>query len=309
MLNIKDHSSNFKISAEEYVARVKACNPDIEIISPYKGITRRIKARCLKDGYEWETVAQCLYTGHCPRCSKKERKTPERFEYELSIVNPDVELLSPYIRALTKVKCRCKIDGNVFEMTPSHLLYGNGCPQCGGVKRKDTNAFISEMAKIQPEIEVIGEYVNNKTPILLRCIMCGMEWTAAPNALIKKHNRGTGCPHCNSSKGEKKIAAYLKTHKFEYYSEYIFDGCKYIHRLPFDFYLPSLNTVIEYDGEQHFYCVDFSGNNPERARHLFELVQLRDEIKSNYCAQNNINLIRIPYTEYDNIEKILEERL
>lgn len=261
------------------------------------------------DGYEWESEAKGLYTRHCPRCSGKERKTHERFLEELSQVNPNIEVLSSYVRATSKIKCRCKLDGCEFEMTPTHLLGGHGCPQCGGTKRLDTETFKQRMSDIQPDIEVLGTYTNNKTDILLRCKVCGLEWEATPNALIKNNRAGTGCPHCNSSRGEKRIATYLRTHNIEYCSGHSLDGCKYIYHLPFDFYIPNLNTAIEYDGEQHFYCVDFSGNNPERAQQLFELVQKRDEIKTNYCTEHNIKLIRIPYTEFNNIEKILEEVL
>ena len=35
-----------------------------------------------------------------------------------------------------------------------------------------------------------------------------------------------------------------------------------------------------------------------------ELVR-RDNIKNNYCRENNIKLLRIPYWDYDNIENIL----
>ena len=35
----------------------------------------------------------------------------------------------------------------------------------------------------------------------------------------------------------------------------------------------------------------------------------RDGIKNNYCKNNNIPLLRIPYWEFNNIEKILENTL
>ena len=37
----------------------------------------------------------------------------------------------------------------------------------------------------------------------------------------------------------------------------------------------------------------------------FQLIVLHDNIKTQYCKDNKINLIRIPYWEYDNIENIL----
>ena len=70
--------------------------------------------------------------------------------------------------------------------------------------------------------------------------------------------------------------------------------------LRFDFYLNKYNTLIEFDGQQHFRPVDFF--NGEEG---FRLTQLRDNIKNEYCKNNNIPLLRISYKEINNIENIL----
>ena len=62
--------------------------------------------------------------------------------------------------------------------------------------------------------------------------------------------------------------------------------------------------VIEYDGKQHFKPVDIFGGQDG-----FEETQLHDQIKTQYCKDNNIELIRIPYWEKDNIEEILNHKL
>ena len=60
--------------------------------------------------------------------------------------------------------------------------------------------------------------------------------------------------------------------------------------MPFDFYLPDYNICIEYDGEEHFQPVEFFGGEEKFQRRIEN-----DEIKNNYCKNNNIKLIRIPY--------------
>ena len=85
-----------------------------------------------------------------------------------------------------------------------------------------------------------------------------------------------------------------------------FDDCRRIYPLPFDFYLPSYNTIIEYDGEGHYYPVDFKGHD---GTETFQRTAKNDKIKNEYCKNNNINLIRIPYWDYDNIEMILDNIL
>ena len=37
--------------------------------------------------------------------------------------------------------------------------------------------------------------------------------------------------------------------------------------------------------------------------------QQNDKIKNEYCLNNNIRLIRIPFTEVDNVENILKNEL
>ena len=89
-----------------------------------------------------------------------------------------------------------------------------------------------------------------------------------------------------------------------YIREYRFDNCKYKYRLPFDFYLTEYNICIEYDGKQYYEPVEYFGG--EKA---FKETKKRDATKNNYCQNNDIKLIRIPYWEFDNIENILEKEL
>ncbi len=73
----------------------------------------------------------------------------------------------------------------------------------------------------------------------------------------------------------------------------------------FDFYLPNLNICIEFDGRQH-YNIDNSYFGGEEE---FLRIKERDGIKNQYCKDNDITLIRIPYWDIENIDKILKEKL
>jgi hypothetical protein len=117
---------------------------------------------------------------------------------------------------------------------------------------------------------------------------------------LKENNleRGQG------SYGEQKVRQVLREHEIVFSEQYRFDDCKFKLPLPFDFYLPNLNTIIEYDGMQHFEIVEAWGG----IEHLIDNV-IRDTIKNEYCKANNIKLIRIPYYEFDRIEEILSDLL
>ena len=88
-----------------------------------------------------------------------------------------------------------------------------------------------------------------------------------------------------------------------------FKECKYKDQLRFDFYIPKHNICIEYDGIQHFEPIDFAGKGEEWAKEQFKEQQIKDNIKTQYCLDNDIKLIRIPYWEFDNIENILKQEL
>ena len=114
-------------------------------------------------------------------------------------------------------------------------------------------------------------------------------------------------------KGEKRIAQYLDN----LYIDYIFNMCYFKDLVGTggglmrpDFIIPSLKIWIEYDGIQHSEPVDFRGGmSAEEVQQLFNYTQQNDNIKNQYAKDNNWTLIRIPYTEYDNIEQILDSYL
>lgn len=111
---------------------------------------------------------------------------------------------------------------------------------------------------------------------------------------------------CLVSKGENLISKILIDNNIRYEQQYSFSECtnpQTQHLLRFDFYLPDHNCCIEYDGQQHFQEVPFFTSSLEE-------IQYRDTIKNKYCKDNHIGLIRIPYWDYDKINKRhLEELL
>jgi hypothetical protein len=74
--------------------------------------------------------------------------------------------------------------------------------------------------------------------------------------------------------------------------------------LRFDFYLPNLNLLIEYDGEGHYKAI-FGSTIEEKQKNL-EDCKKRDKIKDDWAKANNIPLLRIPYWDFDKIEELIE---
>jgi very-short-patch-repair endonuclease len=102
------------------------------------------------------------------------------------------------------------------------------------------------------------------------------------------------------SKGELKVAEVLKDNGVEFYTEYFFTELKILGKqkaLFFDFFCPDYNLCIEFDGEQH-YTEKFNGRKQENIKRY-------DFYKTTFCVKKGIHLLRIKYSDYDNIELLI----
>lgn len=98
------------------------------------------------------------------------KKTHEEYVVEAGLKNPNIEVIGQYIGANIKIKHRCKICGFEWDIRPAHVLNGIECKQCIVHRRKKTyEHYKSEVALINPNIEVIEEYQNSFTKIKHRC--------------------------------------------------------------------------------------------------------------------------------------------
>jgi len=112
------------------------------------------------------------------------------------------------------------------------------------------------------------------------------------------------CAHMTQreSAGEARVRNILQLYGVKFIQEKRFENCRDKKALPFDFYLPEQNVLIEYQGEQHFRVMRknfFGGEAGLKNR------QRRDQIKRDFCKSENIKLIEISYKDYKNIKRIL----
>lgn len=109
-----------------------------------------------------------------------------------------------------------------------------------------------------------------------------------------------GCQTINSL-GELKINQILTQAKIPFIQQKIFTDCRFIDTdtpARFDFYVNN-SYIIEYDGKQHF---EYNDNIKHRFnKNSFEKTKQHDDIKNEYCKANNIPIIRIPYTHYNQL--------
>lgn len=197
---------------------------------------------------------------------------------------------------------KCKKCGHIRSTTLNNLAKHLDCGCETFVYRNRTpKEFIDECNKhYNNELELVGEYKNQITKVLLRHIPCGMIWEVRPADII--HGR-SHCPKCRTQEsiGAKRIKEWLQENNIVFEQEKNLENS----RQRFDFYLPDFNLAIEYNGKQHYSFISFFHKNLEG----FKQYQQRDEKKRKYCKEHNITLLEISYKEDQDIEKILSNYL
>lgn len=218
----------------------------------------------------------------------------------LDIIPPN----GKYSHTLAICQCQC---GEIKEVRLSYVINGRskdcGCGRKEMLRETRTKNLVGQKFGKLTVVELL-EDSNKFGRRVYKCKCdCGNEINVPSNSLIEYHTLSCGCL---KSQWNMYINQLLTKKEIEHQCEYaIYIDDKHYW---FDFYLPQYNLFIEYDGEQHFYPVSF-GADEFTTQKNFELIQKRDKIKDEYCNENGINLLRIPYWEKDNIETIINNCL
>lgn len=206
-------------------------------------------------------------------------------------------------------KCVCGCNNKTEVLVPIHDLVRGHKKSCGcllnetGIKN-GRKVIVNLIGKNFGNLTVLKESKNrrNSGSVLWIC-QCNCEdktiiEVPSPH-LINGNTLSCGC--LSSSYGEIYIENLLKKVDLIYEKQKKFTKCRLKNLLSFDFYLPLLNICIEYQGQQHYEPVEYYGGKKR-----FELQIKRDNIKKEYCKNNNIKLIEIPYWyKEENIKNII----
>lgn len=200
-----------------------------------------------------------------------------------------------------EARWHCKCDcGNECDVSGVHLR-NKSVQSCGCLKYESKNG-IDETGNKYGKLTVL--YKSNKTDgthIFWHCkCECGNECDV--NGSNLRAGISTNCG-CERSVGELKINNILKQNNINFKREYTFSDLLGSNggRLRFDFGILDNNNkllyLIEYDGVQHFQQNCFGKDEKD-----FNILKQHDELKNKYCKENNIILLRIPYTKLANLQ-------
>lgn len=183
-------------------------------------------------------------------------------------------------------------------------LQGQGCPYCGNEQKYLKNSQTKEDF-IKKAVAIHGNkydysnvvYINRGTLVKIICPIHG-EFEQLPG----NHLAGKGCSKCG------KGTTPNNENRVKYILQENFPNLEIIHgyrnkeifkRQHLDFYIPSLNIAIEYQGPQHFQSVEFLTDHRHNYQHTHEL----DELKFNICKKEGIKLLYFTFNKkFENVE-------
>lgn len=251
----------------------------------------------------------------CPLCAQENRKKKQLIKIEdvqKEFERKGYELIDKdkYDGIFIPLRYKCPYHLSIIsKISYDSLKRGHGCPYCAnnGKKTKEEIGEIFENNGFSLNLSNLSNNVNSFTLISCICKKTQKETKLCYETVLK---RGHVCPYCNSSKGEDKINKYLVENKIDFETQYCFKRCFNKNLLRFDFFLKDYNMCIEYQGEQHYMKVNFSGKMTEKQMEdNFESNKKRDNIKREFCKKNNIKLLEISYLDFNEINNILERQL
>jgi len=227
---------------------------------------------------------------------------------------------SVYTNSKHPIIITCPIHGD-WETTPNTFLDNHGCPYCKGdaererMKNGKAKTIAPDQTKtteefIEDAIRLHGDkyrydkvnYINSKEKVIITCPEHG-DFETTPN----EHLAGRGCPKCHQSFGEHRVGLFLERHHIQHKPQkklYYTDEYGEKHYFQVDFYIPSGNIIIEYNGEQHYMPV-----KSWRGEKGYKDQLKRDATLRKYCKEHGYRLIEISYKKLRHIDEILEKEL
>ena len=278
------------------------------VLSEYANSKTKVKMKHNICGHSYKVRPNDFLRGNkCPFCYGTHKKTTEQFKQEIkALVGNDYTVLGNYKNNKTRIKMKHNVCGNTFEMAPSNfLLQGQRCPICANLTRgphKDLYKFKQEVKKlVGDEYTVTSDtYKGNKFKISIRHNVCGHSYKVRPNDFTS----GYRCPFCSQSHGESYISRILDKYHVTYVYSYKASDLVDKRKLHYDFFIPDQDILIEYQGGQHYYPIDYFGGEKN-----FKKQQRHDQMKREYAKDHNYNLIEVPYTykDEDSIADFLQD--
>lgn len=260
-------------------------------------IKLKMKWDCLDCGFNWNARVGDVVNGGCgcPQCGGKIPLTNEIIDQRL--VNRNIKRIGEFVDSNAPLSWQCTDCNYCWLTTPAHVLHISGCPACANVAQLTNDIIDQRLVKQNRAIQRIGNVINSKTPIKWECLKCNFDWDATPDHIF---NNFVDCPNCTTiSSGERIIHSILFSKKIQFnHSQRLKQLNKQYPNFIVDFYIPSSNLFIEYNGAQHYFPVQFGSMSKEESEEKFVKQVKRDGELQTFAIENKINLVFIDGRKY-----------
>lgn len=252
---------------------------------------------------------------HCPSC-KKEYKIDEDLigkKYgRLTIIGRGENHVQPNGSFKVTVDCLCDCGNKVNVLL--HRLKTFHTTSCGCYHQEKLNEPKEILiGKKFGKLLVLSEINENvkRTTWLCKCD-CGNETSATTSSLKTGRKQSCGCL---ISKAENDFKNFLNNNNYYFKSQYRIKECKDKRTLPFDFAIfkdsdyKDLLMLVELQGEQHYYPFTFNNESKEIKNKNLQNRIRKDNLKRQYCKDNNIPLLEVKYFQFENMENVFMDFL
>lgn len=290
--------ARFLMPKDKLKAKIEEIHKGKGYIVDYDSYTKasgHIWVECPKHGKWYANIGHFLHGHGCPKCGIEQRTRTQSYTKEVFVQKAREKhgdkydySKAVYLGSETPVEIICPLHGSFWQRPHNHITKkAQGCPECWktdhpSLQPKRIEQFIKEAREIHGDKYDYSkvDYVNNKVPVIVICPEHG-EFKVKPNNHLTTKS---GCPVCSSSRPEKIIYNFLTEHKIKFIHQYKLEYFEY----RWDFYIPDLNLVIEYNGKQHAEDIKIFSN--------FEALQAIDHVKKEILKYFHINLEVIDHT-------------
>lgn len=233
--------------------------------------------------------------------------------FQYTVLDP-----ATYKNARSTVTAVCSKHGK-FCVSPFAIMRGYGCPVCRKLTTPGARnilplemykQYATEIHHGKYDYSLVTTLRQPKIPVICKThgvFMIRHSAHISPTQLY-------GCQKCSRgySAFEARIEDFLVKHGINYVYQKKFPDLvgKRNQPLPYDFFLPDMNLIIEYDGDHHYKPVKFGSNQtPESMKKKFADIVEADAKKNRYAMENKLNIMRISSLFADKIELILEREI
>ena len=291
MVKVKKDLTGMRINSLVVIKQVE------DYVSPSGKRSARWLCQC-DCGNQKEIVQDTLKAGRIKTCGCGQLAALQRHNLEQK-KNNDATIVGQSFGQLTVIerdnsysntkvyyKCLCEC-GNTISIPRSKLLSGE-IDNCGCKDQRHRRYLDISGQRFGKLVALYPTEARNKNMYWMCQCDCGKQIELCGDSIRRGNTMSCGC--MKQSHGEYIIEQLLLENNISYIKEYAAFKYDNEYSARFDFYVNN-SYLIEFDGQQHFETNNRWWNTQE----FVEQQKIKDEIKNQWCKQNNIPLIRIPY--------------